>query len=691
MDHDLTNPEEDPTVLEVLRRYFNKDEEANDGFDSETIGEQKRAYNRLVPFALICFLTGQFLIEYLRETLAEIGIVLLLAGFALSAFAFLSEKKSATFERTVTTDEDRQNIVSMRLVWLLAAFVTAIIASLMYRQGSLSFLSGLLWITSIVSIVVAFFQPKAILKPNFKSIFVELTSKPKKLIAYLLLIVIVLVFQFGRLEQVPPEIISSQVEAFYTVDGVINGEAALWFPRNVVSEPISYYWASLVNLFRANLLNFTGLKFAFALAGLVAVFYMYKLGRRLFDEKTGYISALMLGVGFWPILQQRAVLGFGLVLPIMLPAVYYLFKSLQADDLNSLLFASVLTGLGLLTNKIFFVVVFANLLITLVYFSRNGSNKPKISLAMRIGIGLITAIVVVLPLIFVVAANPTAWFSPIISQLSFANNPTYNSPITTFLKNLVAALGLVNWSNRNGWVDGISNRAALDWISGALFLFGLSVMIFRDIFNDRKQVISILVLFFLMLLPSALSLAQPMENPSLSRALGAAVTVFLIAGRGFAFAIDRIWASQTESHWVKQAGFVVIFSLLIIIRNFGLINTAYVTNYEAFAWNASDMAEVIRNYDTGQARNSQAYIVGFPHWVDARSVAISLNRSYTNLSILPQELSSTVDLQTAKIFLLHITDTESLGQLQSLYPGGVATTYQSIQPEKNFIIYIASQ
>jgi len=423
----------------------------------------------------------------------------------------------------------------------------------------------------------------------------------------------------------------------------------------------------------------------------VAVFYMYKLGRRLFDEKTGYISALLLGVGFWPILQQRAVLGFGLVLPILLPAVYYLFKSLQEDDLNSLLIASVWTGLGLLTNKIFFVLVFANLLITLVYFSRNGSDKAKISLAMRIGVSLITGIVVVLPLIFVVAANPTAWFSTIISQLSFANNPTHNSPVITFLKNIVAALGLVNWSNRNGWVDGISNRAALDWVSGAFFLFGIGVTIFRDFFKKRKQAISLLLLFFLMLLPSALSLAQPMENPSISRALGAAVPVFLIAGRGFAFAIDRIWASQTESHWVKQAGIVVIFSLLIIIRNFGLINTTYVNNYEASAWNASDMAEVIRNYDTGQARNSQAYIIGFPHWVDARSVAISLNRPYTNLSILPQELSSTVDLQTAKIFLLHITDTESLGQLQSLYPGGVATIYQSVQPEKNFIIYIASQ
>lgn len=691
MDHDLTNPEEDPTVLEVLRRYFNKDEEANDGFDSESVGDQKQVTNRLVIFALICILAGQFLIEFLREVLGGIGIVLLLAGFAISAFALLRERKPFSSHKESPLDHATAIEVSVRLVWLLAAFVTAIIASLMYRQGSFSFLSALLWIVSVLSIVVAFFQPKAIHKPDFKSIFIELSSKPKKLIAYLLLIVVVLVFQFGRLEQVPPEIISSQVEAFYTVDGIKNGETALWFPRNVVSEPISYYWAALVNLFRTNLLTFTGLKFAYALAGLVAVFYMFKLGRRLFDEKSGFISALLLGVGFWPILQQRAVLGFGLVLPILLPAVYHLFKSLQDDDLNSLLIASVLTGLGLLTNKIFLVIVFANFFITSVYLARKESNKPKISLFLRIGVGLITAVVVVLPLIFVVAANPTAWISTIIRQLSFANNPTYSSQVITFLKNLVAALGLVNWSNRNGWVDGIANRTALDWVSGAFFLFGLCVTIFRDLFTDRKQAISLLLLFFLLLLPSALSLAQPMENPSLSRALGAAVPVFLIAGRGFSFAIDQIWASQKESQWIKQVGFIVIISLLIIIRNFGLINTTYVNNYEASAWNASDMAEVIRNYDTGQARNSQAYIVGYPHWVDARSVAISLNRPYKNLSILPQDLSSTVDLQTAKIFLLHMTDTENLGQLQSLYPGGVATTYQSVQPEKNFIIYIASQ
>lgn len=691
MDHDQINPEEDPTVLEALQRYFNKHSEGPEQLESETITGQKPWVNRFVLFSLICFLVGQFLIEFLREVLGGIGVALLLVGFLLTVVAFLREKRPAISVNEFISEQEAKTEVSVRLVWLLAAFVMAILASLKYQQGYFDLLSGLLWLASIAAIIAAFFQVKTNHKFNFRLYFSRLASEPGKLIAYLLLIAVVLVFQLGRLQQVPPEIISSQVEAYYTVDDILNGGTALWFPRNVISEPISYYWAALVNQFTTSALSFNMLKFSYGLAGLVAVFFMYKLGKRLFDEKSGYISALLLGVGYWPILQQRAVLGFGLVLPIMLPAVYYLYKSLQEDDLNSLLISSVLTGLGLLTNKIFLLLVFANLIITIIYLAQKRRNNQRNTLSIRIGIGLITGVVVALPLIFLIAENPIGWFSPIVNQFSSANNPAAGNPLFTFFNNLISALGMINWSNRSSWVDGIANRAALDWVSGAFFLFGFCVICLRDFFSDRKQANSLLTLFFLMLLPSAFSIAQPMENPSLSRALGAAVPAFLIAGRGLSFAVDRIKAPEKESRWIRQAIFVCIFSILIIVRNFGLINTTYVRNYESSAWNAAEMAEVIRNYDIGQAGNSQAYIVGFPHWVDARSVAIGMADPYTNLSILPQDLGSTVNLKMAKIFLLHITDTDSLSQLQSLYPGGVATTYQSVHPDKNFVIYIASQ
>jgi len=691
MDDDQTNPAEDPTVLEALRRFFNKPSELVDVSEREARSEDRPLANRFVIASLLCFLAGQFLTEFLREALGGIGIFLLLVGFLLALFAFLRDNAAKETKIDPDSYQETENELSLRLVWLVVAFVTAIVASFIYKRGSFNFISGLLWLASIAAIIAAFFQPRNNHKLHIKELLAKLAAKPGKLIAYLLLIAVVLVFQLGRLEQVPPEMISAQVEAYYTVDGITYGDTSLWFPRNVTSEPISYYWAEIVNQFAGGSLTFTGLKFAYGLAGLVAVFFMYKLGRRMFDEKSGYISALLLGVGFWPILQQRAVLGFGLVLPIMLPALYYLFKSLQEDDINSLVISSALTGFGLLTNKIFIVLVFANLLITIVYLALRDKLNHENSLLLRIGIGLIVGIVVALPLIFVVAANPGNWIAPIVNQLSTVNNPDAGSPLVTFFNNLLSALGMFNWLNRSSWVDGIGNRAALDWVSGTFFLYGLCVTLLRDLFTKRKQAVSLLILFFLMLLPTAFSIAQPMENPSLGRAIGAAIPVFLIAGRGFSYVTDRIWSSEKESQWVRQAVFMGIFAILIVVRNFGLINSTYVRNYEASAWNATEMAEVIRNYDTGQAGNSQAYVVGYPYWVDARSVAISMDQPYLNLSILPQDLSSTLDLQTAKIFLLHINDTESLSQLQSLYPGGIATTYQSVNPDKNFVIYIASQ
>ena len=159
---------------------------------------------------------------------------------------------------------------------------------------------------------------------------------------------------------------------------------------------------------------------------------------------------------------------------------------------------------------------------------------------------------------------------------------------------------------------------------------------FAGLFNNRNKLAALLILFILMLLPTVFSIAQPLENPSLGRAIGAAIPAFLIAGRGFSFAADRFWNSENESQLVRRAIFVGIFGSLLIIRNFGLINSTYARNYSNSAWNATEIAEVIKNYNTGQAGSSQAYVVGFPHWVDARSVAISMDEPNLNLSILPR-------------------------------------------------------
>ncbi|NLE83691.1 MAG: glycosyltransferase family 39 protein [Chloroflexi bacterium] len=684
MSKNFPVPEHDPTVLEALRGYFSKPAPENEPVSPAVAVSKKPRPNKLLLSALASLLVGQFLIEFVREALGGVGVLLLAVGLLLAGFAFWRERAPSLETTESSLGAETVGVVKVRLGWMLVSFVLALGASQLYQQEQVGFIAGLLWISSIATIVAAFLQPKKSSKPDFKVILQNLVANRGRTAAYLALIIVVLLFQLGRLEQVPPEMISAQVETYYTVDGILQGGSALWFPRNVVSEPLGYYWAALINQFTSSPMSFAGLKLAYGLGGLTAVLYMFKLGRRLFDEMTGYITALLLGVAFWSIIQQRAILGFGMVLPILLPAFYYLVKSLQENDLNALLIASVLTGLGLLTNKIFFVLLLANLLITIAYSVRNKRDNPGTALMLRVAISLLVGLVAMLPLVFIIASNAESWISPLVNQVANAD-----SAASTFFRNLIAAVGMVNWNNHSSWVEGIANRPAVDWVTGAFFLFGLSVILFHDMRTKPDQSISLVLLFFVGLLPSVLSLAQPMENPSLSRAIISVVPVMLIAGRGLAFAADRLLVS--ENRWVKQALFIGIFAILIILRNFSLINTTYPREYQASAWNSSEMSSVIQNYDTGQGGTSQAYIVGYPHWVDARAVAITMGEPHVNFSILPQDLGSTAELQTAKIFLLHISDSESLGQLQSLYPAGVTSLYQSVHPGKDFLIFLASQ
>ena len=88
---------------------------------------------------------------------------------------------------------------------------------------------------------------------------------------------------------------------------------------------------------------------------------------------------------------------------------------------------------------------------------------------------------------------------------------------------------------------------------------------------------------------------------------------------------------------------------------------------------------------------SQGLVVGFPHWLDASAMTIMRGKPDENLSVLYEDLELTVDLTIPKIFLLNPFDKEGISKLQSLYPQGVITTYQSANPNKNFVIYIAGQ
>ena len=153
MDQDQMTLEHDPTVLEALQRYFSKPGEDSHPVEAGSINLPHSTDSKLLPAALLCFLLGQFLIEFLRQALGVLGLGLVVAGFILALTAFLRQEKAPYENPRKESAQFQVNQVGVRMVWILAAFVMAVTASLFYRQGSLSMMAGLLWLASIFAIV----------------------------------------------------------------------------------------------------------------------------------------------------------------------------------------------------------------------------------------------------------------------------------------------------------------------------------------------------------------------------------------------------------------------------------------------------------------------------------------------------------------------------------------------------------
>ena len=126
-----------------------------------------------------------------------------------------------------------------------------------------------------------------------------------------------LIFRLNDLAGVPPEMISAQVETYYSVSEIRQGGNFVLFSRNSVPEPLNYYWADLVNLFSGQILKLETIRLANALAGLIGVGFIFGLGKQVGNRWMGLVAAGLAGVSFWLVLQERAAIGGGLVFPLM--------------------------------------------------------------------------------------------------------------------------------------------------------------------------------------------------------------------------------------------------------------------------------------------------------------------------------------------------------------------------------------
>jgi hypothetical protein len=224
-------------------------------------------------------------------------------------------------------------------------------------------------------------------------------------------------------------------------------------------------------------------------------------------------------------------------------------------------------------------------------------------------------------------------------------------------------------------------------VTGALFLLGLTLLLARRRFLDLWLVAAIVTL----ILPSVFSLAYPDENPALNRAGGALVPVFVLVGMTLDGLLTRLQSGLNRSgERLIVAGVVGILFAASASQNYDLVFRQYDEQYQRVVWKTSEMGAVIREF----GNPDRVWIVPYEQWVDTRLPGLWAGFPNHDFGLPRERLADTLQLPAPKLFIVKASpqaadfnDTETLAELQRLYPQGELTLHESEPWWQSFWVY----
>lgn len=626
------------------------------------------------------------------DRLVTMGIVLYLAAFVMGGWALISGDLGFSKLRDVQYRTDEYGIQRRPL---LVSLPLVFVAFLLLGGNHFSSLNLFVWLSALGFLCFGLaerrgrtFSIRKIIEKNSPPYTLRITP-------WMLMLavgtVIVLFFRFYRLDTVPLQMFSDHAEKLQDVQDVLNGETRIFFPRNTGREFVQMYLTAFTAKYLGYNLTFMALKMGTALAGLVTLPFIYLLGKELANRRVGLLAMVMAGMSYWLNVITRVALRFSMYPLFVAPTLYFVVRGLRRGSRNDFIWAGVFLGLGLHGYSPFrFVPVLVVLAVVLFIFHVRTDRKRMQGL-WHLGIVIAVSLVVFLPLLRFMSESPensSLVLYRSLTRLTSIESPYPDNPIRVFSENMWRSMTMFAWENGNTWVHSVVFRPALDILTGGLFYLGYILVLIRYVrHRNWEDLLLVLSVPFLML-PSALSLAFPAENPSLNRSGGAIIPVFLMA----ALSLDGLMTSVRR--WIgPQWGVIAAWSLAGVLlswsalANYDLVFHQYNEQFRQNAWNTTELGAVIRGFADSVGGEDNAWVVPWPHWVDTRLVGINAGVYIRDYAIQRENLDQTLAFQGPKLFLLNLQDAETRDRLFELYPQGGLREFQSEFPGKNFLIF----
>ncbi|MBI5649565.1 MAG: glycosyltransferase family 39 protein [Chloroflexi bacterium] len=550
----------------------------------------------------------------------------------------------------------------------------------------------LVWVLTIVVFFYAFWEPEKSWSEWRAWLgqargFAEGIRLSPRVLVFGAILLLGAFLMFYNLDAIPAEMTSDHAEKIFDVNDVLQGARPIFFGRNTGREPLQFYLvAAFVELTKRSL-DFYALKWITALLGWLVIPGAYLLARELFDDEVALWTAAFVAISQWHIAISRMGLRYPLAPVFIAPMLYFLIRALKHQRRNDFLLAGLMLGLGLHGYSTFRVAI--PLAIFLIAFVPIIARKIVLidvkRFAINIGLMFALALIIFMPLARYSFDHPDLFWYRALTRVSGAERSLPSDLIGTLAENFWNAGLMFNWEGENAWPTSVPGDPALDYISGGLFLLGVAFALYRAIRFREWTYALVLLLVAALLLPSALSIAFPNENPSFVRAGGAIPVVFILPALAITYATRALRQSLPR---VLVLIVVIIFFGLALRANFLRYHRDYDLNYRRSSWNSSEVGAVMRAFAESVGAMDNVWIVAYPHWLDTRNVGINAGRiGWSNLVDKADQAAAHASISGNKLYLLSPQDRVNLTRLQEIFPEGQVRVLQSQSPNKDAILF----
>ena len=489
-------------------------------------------------------------------------------------------------------------------------------------------------------------------------------------------------FLFYRLSATPANPTSDHAEKLLDVLDLLHGERPIFFVRNTGREPFQFYWTfALIRLFGLPL-HYLTLKIGTGIIGLLALPALYLLGREMGGVPLGLAVAAFAAWGKWPVAIARQGLRYTLaVLPTAI-VLWALLRYVRRGDRASVLWTGVVIGLGLHGYISFRAVpILVPLALAFALFDRRRRGR-RMSV---IGDGLLiaaTAFLVALPLLHYTFEHADQFWYRAATRVASLEAPIRQAPLGIFVRNVGHMLLAFNWKGASTWVILRPFEPFLDAVTGGFLVAGVVLLLARIARGSMRWAI-VALSFFVLTLPSTLSLAFPDENPSVNRTGTAVPVIFLVAALPVAELIARRQSRMASVVAAVGAAALLGYSVYDNYRDYFV---AFHDSYELSVDHSLAMAHTLEEYHRQGVPFDQMYLLSVAYGVDGRNIAFEIgDPSWAPAHIIMPD-DPPPALAARPLVFLFSPGAPKLEVLRRMYRGTERIVPQSFV-ERNFGVY----